>query len=265
MHYLLYLIVGAVSGALAGLLGIGGGIVVVPALIFILPATGMPADQVVHVAVATSLATVIVTSSASTWAHHKRGAVQCHIVKRVAIILAVGIILGAILASYIPGDWLARLIALLILVIAVRMFFKKMPSELQQQQKVTEPRWRFFVTNILFGMLSAMLGMGGGTFLVPYLSSKLHCTMQQAVATSSACAVVIGFVATIIYIMLGLQVPDMPVETVGYIYWPAWLGIVISSTACARIGVSLAHRLPAKQLRIIFACLLLVVAVKLYC
>lgn len=262
LEFILYLCVGAIAGTLAGLLGIGGGLIVVPALVIILPMLGLPQAIVVHMAVATSLATVIVTSASSTYAHHCRGAVQWQFVKKAAPILIIGIIIGAEIATRIPGAILARLIALVLFFIALRMFFKK-PVAIEHLSVSKEPFWRFASLITLFGCLSAMFGVGGGTFLVPYLHSKFGKTMQQSVATGSACAIILGTAGMITYIIEGLDLPHMIAGATGYVYWPAWLGIVIASTICARFGVRLAHKLPSEKLRYIFAGLLIIVAIKM--
>ncbi len=263
LHYVIYLLVGAVAGVLAGLLGIGGGLVIVPALTLLLPWVGVPQIHVVHIAVATSLATIIVTSSSSTWAHNKHGAVRWDIVKAFSPLLVVGIVLGGITATYIPGEILSKVIAVVIFIVALRMLLTKQKITPIANNHKQEPRWRFVLFTIFFGMLSAILGIGGGTFLVPYLQSKLHCTMRESIACGSASAVVLGSAATITYIIVGWNLPNMPAHTVGYIYWPAWLGIVIASIFCAPIGAKLAHKLPAQQLRYIFAGLLFIVVIKM--
>lgn len=264
LQVFIYLLVGSLAGVFAGLLGIGGGLIVVPALTLLLPWAGVPQQFVVHIAVATSLAIIVVTGSSSTWSHHKRGAVQWDYVKSSAPLLLFGVIVGVISTTHIPGAILAKIIAIVIFAIGLRMFFKKRPLEIPHSRSShKEPLWRFAILNILFGSLSAMLGVGGGAFLVPYLNGKFHKTMQQAAATGSACAVMLGFVSAITYIATGWNVADLPPETLGYIYWPAFFAIGTASVFCAPLGVKWAHKLPGKQLRYIFACLLLIVAIKM--
>lgn len=264
LHYLAYLLVGAFAGIASGLLGIGGGIIVVPALIFLLPLAGVPQDSVVQMAVATSLATVIITSGSSTWLHHRHGSVEWNLLKRSAPLLVAGVIIGAILATYVSGKVLSRIIAVVVIFVAVQLIVKNLQkTPTTEQARGREPLWRFRSLMLIFGALSAMLGVGGGTFIVPYFSSKLTATMQQAVATSSACAVVLGFSATVIYASMGTHLLDRPAESLGYIYLPAFFGIVIASVLFTGLGVRFAQKLPEKQLRYIFAGLMFIVALKM--
>lgn len=263
LFFFIYLISGIIIGVVSGLLGIGGGIIVVPLLAFLLPLAGIPSIFVVHIAVATSLATVMITGSSATFVHNRHRAIDWHLVRRLIPLLIIGVVIGTMLAAHIPGYWLAKLIAVMMFIIGVKMLLKKDRGSADEHLNKAEPQWRLVSSNIFFGMLSAMFGVGGGTFLIPYLHGPLKKTMPQSVAISSACLVGISLASTVAYMVVGYDTPGLPAWTTGFIYWPALVGIGIASVASAPFGAQLAHKLPAKQLRYIFAALLFVAALKM--
>lgn len=256
--FLLSLIAGAGAGLLAGLFGIGGGLVLVPILVFLFTAQNFPAEAVMIMAVATSLATIVVTSATSVIAHHRLGAV----VWRKVLLLAPGVMigggLGAALADFIPADVLRYVFVLFLCCVGVQMAFdlKVGAGTLRSSAGLD------FAVATAIGVVSALLGIGGGTVMVPYLVASRY-PIRNAVAIASACGVPIAVVGTLSYAWLGGSQSGLPDGSLGYVYLPAFTGIVLCSVLTAPLGARLAQRLPAKRLKRYFSLLLLLVAVKL--
>jgi uncharacterized membrane protein YfcA len=254
----IYLVIGAVAGLMAGLFGIGGGVVVIPALTAIFShSVDISQDYVMQVAVGTSLATMIVTSSSSLYAHYKRGAVRWEYWKQMTPGLIVGVILGAIAANFLPSKWLQIVFALFLLVVGLRMAINKTAKPVATHVvAVRTMQW----ASVVIGGLSSILGVGGGTLIVPFLL-RCQMDMREATATSVACGLVIGIVATACFMVTGLFASvHMPWST-GYIFWPALIGIGITSILFAPMGASLAHKLPRDLLKQIFGAFLLLMSI----
>lgn len=264
MFFLLYLVVGAFAGLLAGLFGIGGGLVIVPVLIFTFMATGVSPEILTHMAVATSLTSIVFTSISSVWAHHNKQAILWPTVKLMSIGLVVGTALGAALISSVPGPILQTLIGVFALLVSAKMFFGWQPISNEKDDKEGEgapSATGLTVAGGLIGFGSSWFGIGGGTFSVPYLS-WLRIDMRNAVATSAACGLPIALIGCFTNVATGWNHVDLPEWSTGFVYWPAVAGMVITSVPCARIGAKLAHSLDAKLLKRLFAGLLLVVGVR---
>lgn len=257
LFFLLYLLVGAFAGVLAGLFGIGGGLVIVPVLIFTFIATDVPLEILTHMAVATSLTCIVFTSISSIWAHHSKRAILWQTVKLMSVGLIFGTALGAAIISSVPGPVLQMLIGIFALLLSLKMFFGWQPSG------EGKPPGAFGLTMVgsLIGFGSSWFGIGGGTFTVPYLS-WLRIDMRNAVATSAACGFPIALAASIANMVTGWNHPNLPVWSTGYVYWPAVLGISIASVPCARLGAKLAHSLDTGLLKKLFAGLLFIVGVR---
>ncbi len=257
LFFVLYLFVGVFAGVLAGLFGIGGGLVIVPVLIFTFTATDVSPAILTHMAVATSLASIVFTSLSSVWAHHSKMAILWSTVKLMTVGLILGTALGAVFISSVPGPVLQALIGVFALLLSLKMFFDWQPRGEGKKSGVLG----LTVAGGLIGFGSSWFGIGGGTFTVPYLS-WLRTDMRNAVATSAACGLPIAFAASITNVITGWDHADLPVWSTGFIYWPAVLGIAIASVPCARIGAKLAHSLDTILLKKLFAVLLFVVGIK---
>ncbi len=256
--FLLSLILGLFSGLAAGLFGVGGGLVIVPILVLLLTAEGFPAGLVMIMSVATSLATIIVTSIASVVAHHRLGSVVWEKLLSLGPGIIVGAALGAVVADNLDADVLRSLFIVFLLFVGVQMAFQfesRLPS-------IKHVKTLDFAVAGIIGMVSSILGIGGGTLTVPFLVSSRQ-PMQKAVATASACGLPIAVFGTLSYALLGSNEAQLPDWSLGYVYVPAFLGIALSSVFSAPIGARLAHRLPAKQLKRYFSLLLFVMAAKL--
>ena len=255
---LMFIAVGAFAGVLAGLFGVGGGAIIVPILIFIFTLQGFDAGSLVHLAIGTSFATIVVTSCGSIAAHHRLGNVNWSVVKSMAPGLVVGVVLGSMLAAEIAGSYLQLAIAVFLILVAVQMFFALQPKAI-----FTLPPPSFLLAGgVAVGAVSAFFGIGGGSLTVPFLVACRQ-VMKRAVATSAACGLPIALFGALVYGFKGLAVNNLPAFTSGYIYWPAFIGIAIASVPCTRIGAMLAARAPEKLLKQSFALLLLLVGLQL--
>ncbi|TNC85104.1 MAG: hypothetical protein CSH36_14915 [Thalassolituus sp.] len=257
MSFLLYLAVGAAAGILAGLFGIGGGMVIVPVLIFSLAAQGVPAEVLTHMAVATSLTTIVFTSFSSVKEHHANGAIDWMLVRQMATGIVIGTALGVALITEVPGETLQTIIGVFALLLSVKMF-----SGWEPPGQGDKPGQAGLLTaGGIIGFGSSWFGIGGGTFTVPYLT-WMRFSMRQAVATSAACGIPIAATGAVANIVAGWQHDGLPLWSTGFVYWPAVAGIALTSVPFARVGARLAHKLNAGLLKKLFAVLLCVVGIR---
>ena len=221
-------------------------------------AQGFPAELVMIMSVATSLATIIFTSVSSVLAHHRLNSMLWHKVLTLGPGIMVGAAIGAVVADHIAGGVLRFIFIIYLLCVGVQMALQLKPKPGQQQPS----KALNFGASGIIGLLSSLLGIGGGTLIVPFLV-HFQTPMRNAVAIASACGLPIAFVGTIGYALLGKDALQLPDWSVGYIYLPSFLGIVLTSTYTATIGAKLAHKLPAEKLKRYFSLLLFVMAAKL--
>jgi uncharacterized membrane protein YfcA len=255
----LYLGFGSLAGVLSGLFGIGGGVVIVPFLVWFFSLRGFPPESVMIMAVATSLATIIVTSMSAVYAHHRRGAVHWRTVLRLAPGILAGSIMGSIIADYLPAQWFKLIFALFLLYVAGRLLLGSNADGAGARM----PGARLFaLAGAAIGAVSAVLGIGGGTLSVPFLV-RCRYSIRNAVAISSACGFPIAVAGTSTYIVLGWQKASLPEWSLGYVYLPAFAGIILTSIPFAPLGAHLAHRLPTLKLRRVFALVVILVGSKL--
>ncbi|MDN3524297.1 sulfite exporter TauE/SafE family protein [Halomonas sabkhae] len=252
-----YLALGSVAGTLAGLFGIGGGLIIVPALVFAFELQRVAPEVVMHLAVGTSLATIVVTGASSALGHYRRGSVHEPWLLALLPGLIIGAIGGGLVADRLSSEWLGMLFGIFLLLVAVKMLLGLRPAARHQEPG----SGAMMLAGAMIGGVSALFGIGGGTLSVPWLS-RSGATMTQAVGTSSACGLPIALLGAATFILVGWQEPGLPPGALGYVMWPAFFGIVLTSVPCARLGVWLAHRLPARQLGVAFALLLAGVGVK---
>lgn len=251
--------VGAVAGLLAGLLGIGGGAVMVPALLVLLPAFGLGGDWTPHQAVATSLATVVAAGSASALSHHRRGAVHWTLVRRLVPGLLAGAICGAVIAGWLPAVWLKRLFGLFLLVSGARMLVATAAPATAHE---LPERWALGGAGAGIGALSAVLGIGGGVMLVPFLA-RHGLALRHAVATSSACGVPLALAGSLGFVLSGWGRTGLAPHSLGFVLWPAALAIAVAAVPMAGVGARLAHRLPTAALKRVFGVFLVLVGLRL--
>lgn len=256
--FLWSLLPGAVAGFFAGLFGLGGGAVIVPILVMLLSRQGVVAEQAMLVAVATSLATMLLTSTSSIIAHHRLGATHWRRALRLSPGILFGAVLGAILAEQVGGNVIRCLFVGYLLAVAIQMAWQLAP---QRQLRKDRPLLDAAVS-VLIGVLSAIVGIGGGTMTVPYLVSR-GMAMKNAVATSSVCGLPIALAGTASYAWLGWGRTALPDWSVGYVYLPAFAGIAMCSVLTAPFGAKLANSLPTRRLKRYFSLVLVLLAVKM--
>lgn len=248
MIFLLYLLVGTVAGVLAGLFGVGGGTIIVPALLLCFQWQGVTTDLQTHLAIGTSLAAIVITSVSSAHAHHRVGAVRWPVALWLAPGIAVGVWAGAYVAARMHGLLLQKLFGLFAWLIATQMWFGWQPRGHSQ----VPGKGGLTLAGIVIGGVSALFGIGGGSLTVPFLC-WCRVRMQEAVATAAACGFPIALVGALGYVYQGWSHSDLPPYALGYVYLPAMLGIGITSLPCARFGAKLAHHWPAATLKRVFA------------
>lgn len=247
---------GLVTGFLAGLLGIGGGMLMVPFLSIILTAKGFPAEHVVKMAVATSLATICFTSLSSVRAHHQRGAVLWPVALTLAPGILVGSMLGAQIAVALPGKILSVFFAVFVAFSATQMFLNRKPKP----SRVLPDKLGMFGVGGLIGALSSMVGAGGAFISVPFMTWS-NVTIHNAVATSAALGFPIALAGTLSYVWAGWGLPQMPSGAMGYLYLPGVIIISTASMSTAPWGARTAHRIDIAPLKKVFASVLYVIAV----
>jgi len=256
---LIYLAVGAIAGFIAGLFGVGGGLIIVPVLVYLFSQQGMHSEYLVHMAVGTSLATIIFTSISSVRAHHRRGAVLWPVVWRLATGIVVGALLGAAIADWMSSLVLRRFFAVFEWLVALQLLFGVKPPP---ARNLPASPGLFGVGNVI-GAISAIVGIGGGTLTVPYLVWN-NIDMRKAVATSSACGLPIAIAGATGFVLTGLRQAGLPDWSIGYLYLPALAGIVIASVLFAPLGARVAHWLDPARLKRLFGIFLLMLGTYMF-
>lgn len=258
MEWGLYLLLGAFAGTLAGLLGVGGGLVIVPVLVIIFQQQGFSSQVLVHLAIGTSLATIIFTSISSVWAHHRRGAVIWPAFWQMMPGIVIGALLGAVIADLLPSTGLRTFFGVFELMVAVQMGLNLKPDAHRQLPS----RWGMGVAGGVIGTISAIVGIGGGTMTVPFLV-WCNVAMRNAVATSAACGLPIAIGGALGFVATGWKLPGLPPASSGYLFWPAFGGIVLASVVFAPLGAKMAHALPGAILKRIFALFIAVLGIRM--
>jgi hypothetical protein len=256
---LILLVMGGVAGAMAGLLGIGGGALIVPVLVIVFEGQQVNPDVIMQAALGTSLATIVFTALSSTLAHHRRGAVDWTIFRRIAP----GIVIGTF-----AGAWLADALATRTLKIMFVVFMFAVAAQFARGTMATRAHARLpgaagtGFAGLVIGIASALFGIGGGSLSVPFMT-WCSVPVKRAVATSAAIGLPIAVSGAFGYLLAGLGEPGRPPWSLGYIVLPAFAGIVVASTLAAPFGARLAHRLSDVTLRRIFALFVAVLGLRM--
>jgi uncharacterized protein len=252
-YWLLYLAVGVFAGFLAGLLGVGGGLVIVPALALIFAAEHFPAAHIMHLALGTSLASILFTSVSSLRAHHAHGAVNWAVVRGISPGIVAGTLLGTLVAAQLSTFFLKTFFIVFVYYVAAQMLLNIKPQPSRQLPGMGG----LFAAGGVIGGVSSLVGIGGGTLSVPFMTwcnVKLH----QAIGTSAAIGFPIAAAGALGFLLNGLMAQDLPPHSWGFVYLPALAGLVAASVVTAPLGAKMAHRLPVAMLKKIFAALLIV-------
>ncbi len=253
-----YVVTGACVGFLAGLLGIGGGMTLVPVLAAMFTAQHFAPGHTVHLALGTGMASIMFTSSASVRAHHRLGGVDWSLVRRMGPGMVIGTLLATALSGWVPQRALALAFAVIVYAGATQILLGRKPSAGR-----TLPGTPSTVAiGLLIGVVCGLVSAGGAFMTVPFM---LYCgvAMTTAIGTGAALGVPVAVVGTLGYVYSGWQVPDLPPLALGFVHGPALLGIVAGSMLTAPMGARAAHRMPVATLRRIFAVLLYVLATKM--
>jgi uncharacterized membrane protein YfcA len=255
---LAYLGVGLIAGFLAGLLGVGGGLVIVPALLYVFALLGLPPEHHQHLALGTSMATIVFTGIASLKAHHGRGAVRWPVVKTITPGILLGTFAGAQLAAFIPGLGLQWFFVVFAYLVAAQMLldFKPKPS------RALPAMGGMSAVGTTIGLVSSWVGIGGGSLSVPFMT-LCNVPVKEAIGTSAAIGLPIALAGALGYIVSGWSAGALPQGALGFVYLPALAGIVLASFPMAKVGAAAAHRLPVPVLKKCFAALLIVLASKM--
>lgn len=256
--FLLTMLLGAIAGLLAGLFGLGGGVIIVPALAWLFTVQSFPHEVVMIMAVATSLASIIPTALSAIMSHYRLGTIIWTRVFRLSPSILVGAAMGAVIASEIEGSILNVLFISYLLYVGFKMAMPTVISNVHSKfdDKIDYP------VGLGIGVVSSILGIGGGSLTVPYLLGR-QVAIKNAVAISSVCGLPIAISGTLVYVALGAEKLGLPEWSVGYVYLPALLGIVICSVLTAPVGARLANRLPAKKLKRYFSLVIFAIALKM--
>ena len=250
------LLAGAISGTLAGLFGIGGGAVIVPVLSLIWSAQGMDGDLLIKMAFGTSLATISLSSITSAWSHHRLNAVQWPVVYRMAPAIMVGALLGALLVDVLPGRFLITAFIVFICFVVLQMMWG---DQLMTAHRPLPGELSLCLGSMMIGMISALMGIAGGSLSVPYLYWH-GVALKEAIGSAAAIGFPIALTATIGLMMLGLDEPNRPAYSVGYINLPAFAGVAAASISFAPLGAKIAHSVDQLILKYGYVMFLLVLA-----
>ena len=260
IEWLIFGLIGIFSGLSAGLLGLGGGVIIVPALLFVFSTQGIAETQVMQFTIGTSLMTITVTSLSAMWAHNRRQAVDWLVVKQLASGLLLGGITGAFLASYLSSELLQRLFAIYILIIALKMLL----ATKQDKHYNLPGKTGSFLVGTGIGSISAILGIGGGSLTVPYFLGG-NKSMHHAIGTAAACGFPIAVSGVVGFMLTGSK-SDIAINAwhTGFINWQAFLGIIATSILFAPIGAELAKRLPVAALKRLFSIMLIGISLTMW-
>ncbi|AIZ79798.1 sulfite exporter TauE/SafE family protein [Actinobacillus equuli] len=256
--FLSCLALGTIVGFLAGLFGIGGGLIIVPSLVYLLPMAGVTPENLMSAALGTSFSTIVITAFSSAQRHHKLGNVDIQVSKYFIPALMTSVFLAGLVISNLDAKLMSKIFAIMVLYLAARMLFslKKTP---QIKPLTTQST---IIAGGVIGMLSSMAGIAGGAFIVPFLNSRGF-EMKRAIGTSSFCGAFLGLSGTISFIVSGWNI-EMPDYSLGYVYLPALFGITLTSYFTSKLGANAANVLPVAILKKAFAVMLVAIAVNMF-
>ena len=258
---LLCLLVGVVAGFFAGLFGIGGGLLIVPVLVYLLPIVGVPESLLMSTALGTSFATIVITGFSSAQRHHKLGNVVWSAVKILAPSIMVSVFICGFFIGKLDRDISSKLFACLVVYLAVKMVLSIKPKTNKTVKPLTTQS--SIIGGILIGMASSAAGIGGGGFIVPFLNSR-GIDMKKAIGSSAFCGMLLGTSGMFSFMLSGWGNAAMPEYSLGYIYFPAVLCITATSFFTSKLGATATSKLPVPTLKKGFALLLITIAVDMF-
>lgn len=256
---LIYGVIGLLAGLLAGLLGIGGGVIVVPGLATAFAQFNIPPEAVMHMAASTALTSILFTAISAVYHQHQQHTIEWNLFRQLAPGIILGTVFGAITANHLSSRTLQILFGIFMLFVALRILFSKKQHAYEKAELKSFTR---LMIGIAIGSASGLLGIGGGAVSIPVFL-RLGLTPHRAAATSSACVLLLATVGTITFMLTGHHTQGLPAGSIGYVYWPAVLCIAFSSMVAVSFGTKLARKLSGTTLKKIFAIFLLVVAIEM--
>jgi uncharacterized membrane protein YfcA len=262
--FLICVLLGCVVGFCAGLLGIGGGLIIVPALAYLLPLVGVDANVVMPMALATSLATIVITSFSAALAHHRNQNIPWFIAKQLMVAIACGSLVGVYIADSLSVTALKNTFAIAVFILAVYMFISVKNTKKSTEEEVSHLPSHYLLKTISFftGVLASLMGISGGVILIPILS-YFTMPLRQAIGVATVCGLTVAIFGVSGYITAGWDNPNLPDLSLGYVYLPALFGMIITSSVFAPIGVKWAAKLPVRTLKKSFVVFLMLVAGKM--
>ena len=258
--FLSCLVLGAFVGFLAGLFGIGGGLMIVPALVYLLPLVDVPQSSLMSMALGTSFSTIVVTAFSAAHRHHKLGNVAWEVCRYFIPALMVSVFIAGFVVSSVPKALMSKIFAVIVIFLALKMLFSLKKSTPSSQPITPQSS---LIAGSIIGAISSMAGIAGGAFIVPYLNGR-GIEMKKAIGTSSFCGAFLGLAGTVSFILSGLGLANLPEYSLGYIYLPALFGITLTSFFTSKLGASAANVLPVPVLKKAFAVLLVVIAINMF-
>lgn len=256
--YISYLVLGAIAGFLAGMFGVGGGLVLVPVLLLLFDAQQFPAEHLMLLALGTSMAAILFTSLASLREHHRHGAVNWRVVRNITPGILLGTGIGALVATSIPTRGLAIFFALFVYSVAAQILLDMRPHSSRQLPGMAG----MTLTGIITGWLSSLVSIGGGSIVVPFLV-WCNVPLRNAIGTSAAIGFPVAVGGTIGYVVTGLNIPALPAYSLGFIHFPALFWISLATIITAPLGAKATHHMKVGLLRKLFAVMLIALATKL--
>lgn len=253
LHFIAYIALGCFAGLLSGLMGAGGGLATVPGLAFILQLEGVNPELIMHVAIGTTLAKMVFVATRSLLAHLKHKIRFFYIYKKMVPGVMGGVIVGGVIAHYIQSNTLRIIFGVFVLYMAVQLYFQE-----KLKEKAMPGHAGLLAAGSFVGLQSGLLGIGGSAFAIPYLT-RHGVSIRIAVVVSVAFAITVAFMGAITFMIMGLHVPNLPPYSTGYVYWPAWAGIVAGGIFMAPYGAKLSHYLSPKKLKQFFALFLVLI------
>jgi uncharacterized membrane protein YfcA len=263
LPWLGYLGIGGIVGLFAGMLGIGGGMLIIPMLALSFDAQGIGHAHMFQLAVGTAMASIAFTSISSTTAHARRQAVRWDIARSMTPGILIGGLVGANVAKYLPTRLLMIYFAVFVLAMSLNMAFgrgpRQQPAAALERAAVSQGGFGMFGAGFVISALCSLIAMGGAVMTVPFMLYR-RVPLIHAIGTAAAIGLPIALGGTVGYILTGWSASALPELSLGFVYLPALLGIVAASVLTAPLGAMLAHRVPAKALRLTFALLLFALA-----
>ena len=250
-----YLLIGALAGSLSGLLGIGGGIIIIPSLMWVFRHFELAQHANVHLATGSSLATIIFISLGASIAHYQRKTIIWPLFWRLVPGLIFGSISGALITQFLPGSLLKIIFGLFLLLVAYRMAFASQLTKFRHLPRIR----RLSLLGSMVGFQAGLLGIGAGSMLVPYFT-RCHLRMRNAAGTSIICSLPISIIGTITLVLATRHITTSTAWSTGYVYWPATLSVAVTSLIFAPMGVQLARRWSNARLKRLFSMILVFTA-----